>query len=151
MGDDALLRTLQHRYIATGPRPDYRDCPYQEVTELDADITEAEKLPPSLAPPPSSLAPTFRQVLEDQVSEVIRSPSAAPPSAPSPLSYAEVAARPSPSTFSPSPFSAPPRPVPPVTPPDQQLARVPGVRPTFALCATSAASLGTWHGSVTVD
>ncbi|KAH6938130.1 hypothetical protein HPB50_007137 [Hyalomma asiaticum] len=42
MDDGALLRTLQHRYIATGPRPEYRDYPHQEVTEMDADITEAE-------------------------------------------------------------------------------------------------------------
>ncbi|XP_037521303.1 uncharacterized protein LOC119398532 [Rhipicephalus sanguineus] len=42
MDDDNLLRTLQQRYISTGPRPEYKDYPHKEETDLDADITEAE-------------------------------------------------------------------------------------------------------------
>lgn len=42
MDDDDLLRTLQQRYISTGPRPEYKDYPHKEETDLDTDITEAE-------------------------------------------------------------------------------------------------------------
>lgn len=93
-----------------------------------------------------SLAPTFRRLLQDQVSEAMWSPSAVPP-APAPLSYAKVASWPPLSTFSPTPFAAPPRPI----PPDQQLAWGPVIHLTIAHYATSAASLVMWHGFVTVS
>lgn len=87
--------------------------------------------------PTPSLAPTLRQMLQEQVSEAIQSPRAAPPS-PAPLSYAEVAARPPPSTYSAPPFAAPPRPPPPVyttrSPASTGPWRTPDNRPVCFFC-----------------
>lgn len=87
--------------------------------------------------PTPSLAPPLRQMLQEQVSEAIQSPRAAPPLS-VPLSYAEVAARPPPSTFSAPPFAAPPRPIPPVyttrSPASTGPWRTPDNRPVCFFC-----------------
>ncbi|KAH6927942.1 hypothetical protein HPB50_009995 [Hyalomma asiaticum] len=86
------------------PPASSHECLLGEIKDfIRAEVARQLSLLNAVPWPTPSLAPSFRQVLQEQLAEAIQSPRAAPP-APAPLSYAEVAAQPPQQTFSAPPY-----------------------------------------------